>query len=169
MINYQLLKEEEIDDYYNFLTKYFPQLEIRSYEDTCLHLKNDNIVEVNKNNNEFISIVSYYKLDKYIYIEYLAVNSKYQSIGLGSKTLKYLQNKYSNIILEVELIEDEITKRRVDFYKRNNFKYNEQEYWIGPINKELNKKVELKLMSYPSKLNDIEFKNIYNLISSVYK
>ena len=62
-----------------------------------------------------------------------------------------------SILLEVELPNSTINQRRIKFYERIGFKFNQQYYEIPPL-KEGQTSLQLLLMSYPTLLStkDVE-------------
>ena len=88
----------------------------------------------------------------------------------GAELLKEITSFYQKTIcLEVEPPADEMTKRRVDFYKRNGFFLNEYPYTQPPISKGKNP-VPLMIMSSGKELSEPEFHIIKEkLYCEVYK
>lgn len=78
---------------------------------------------------EFIGLIILIKYNEFILLDYFAIVKEKRNIGIGTKILKMLVEKYKDkkIILEIEStkeklenIEDRI--RRKSFYLKNNFK-----------------------------------------------
>ena len=70
--------------------------------------------------------------------------------------------------MEVEPIEDQLTKRRVEFYNRLGFKLNDYEYKQPPL-QEGNEYLKLEIMSYPEKISKEEFLEFQDkVINNVY-
>ena len=55
------------------------------------------------------------------YLMYFAINKEMRNKGLGSSILKDLIKKYNAIILSIETKKNIVSKKRKDFYLRNNF------------------------------------------------
>ena len=67
-----------------------------------------------------------WEFESFIYIEHFAVDPALRNSGTGSAMLQELVKQYQKpICLEVELPEDELTRRRIGFYERNGFVFNE--------------------------------------------
>ena len=63
-----------------------------------------------------------WEFESFIYIEHFAVDPALRNSGTGSAMLQELVKQYQKpICLEVELPEDELTRRRIGFYERNGF------------------------------------------------
>lgn len=70
-----------------------------------------------------------WEFESFIYIEHFAVDPALRNSGTGSAMLQELVKQYQKpICLEVELPEDELTRRRIGFYERNGFVFNEYPY-----------------------------------------
>lgn len=68
-----------------------------------------------------VGLVVYWKFEKFIYLEHLAVLQFYRKKGIGAHVLQKLQEVGSPILLEVEIPYDEASTRRVAFYHRCGF------------------------------------------------
>ena len=89
---------------------------------------------------------------------------------MGSRFIKEFLNKSAKkTVLEVEYPEDEISMRRIEFYRRIGMNINDYEYVQPPLQKgkEL---LPLKIMSYPDTLDKAQFEYIRKeLYDNVYK
>ena len=91
-----------------------------------------------------------WEFESFTYIEHFAVDPVLRNSGTGSAMLQELVRKYQKqICLEVELPEDELTRRRIGFYERNGFVFNEYPYIQPPISKGKSP-VPLRIMTYGS-------------------
>lgn len=68
-----------------------------------------------------VGLVVYWKFEKFIYIEHLAVLQFHRRKGIGECVLHKLQEEGRPILLEVEIPYDEASTRRVAFYQRCGF------------------------------------------------
>ena len=84
--------------------------------------------------------------------------------------LQELVRKYQKqICLEVELPEDELTRRRIGFYERNGFVFNEYPYIQPPISKGKSP-VPLRIMTYGSAITQDTFEEMKRVLyQRVYK
>lgn len=62
-----------------------------------------------------------WEFSEFIYLEHLAVNPNFRNKGIGSEIITEFKQSIKPVILEIEPPSDEITTRRLMFYKRNNF------------------------------------------------
>jgi GNAT superfamily N-acetyltransferase len=102
-------------------------------------------------------------------VEHFAVNPVLRNGGVGSRMLKALKEDAEKmIILEVEPPIEEIAVRRVRFYERNGFFFNDYPY-IQPSMGEGRKETPLFLMSTERKIDEEEYRMIRNtLYTKVY-
>ncbi|MBD8390308.1 GNAT family N-acetyltransferase [Dysgonomonas sp. BGC7] len=123
------IKGEEDKYYKQFLSVYkssFPVFEQRSQEQQSAAFKNNSycLVALVKG-DKLASFISYWEFDDYIYIEHLAVNSELRGQNIGSFTLsKFAQNNRKILLLEIDPLVDEVSKRRLCFYKKLGYKVN---------------------------------------------
>ena len=110
-----------------------------------------------------------WEFETFIYVEHFAVNPVLRNGGVGSKMLKALtEDAEKMIILEVEPPTEEIAVRRVRFYERNGFFFNDYPY-IQPSMGEGRKETPLFLMSTERKIDEEEYRMIRNtLYTKVY-
>ena len=111
-----------------------------------------------------------WEFESFIYIEHFAVDPSLRNSGTGSAMLKELVKQYQKpICLEVELPEDELTRRRIGFYERNGFVFNEYPYIQPPISKGKSP-VPLRIMTYGEAITRETFEAMKNVLyRSVYK
>ena len=111
-----------------------------------------------------------WEFESFIYIEHFAVDSALRNSGTGSAMLQELVKQYQKpICLEVELPEDELTRRRIGFYERNGFVFNEYPYIQPPISKGKSP-VPLRIMTYGSAITQDTFEEMKRVLyQRVYK
>ena len=111
-----------------------------------------------------------WEFESFIYVEHFAVDPALRNSGTGSAMLQELVKQYQKpICLEVELPEDELTRRRIGFYERNGFVFNEYPYIQPPISKGKSP-VPLRIMTYKSEITREEFQKMKEILyRRVYK
>ena len=111
-----------------------------------------------------------WEFESFIYIEHFAVDPALRNSGTGSAMLQELVKQYQKpICLEVELPEDELTRRRIGFYERNGFVFNEYPYIQPPISKGKSP-VPLRIMTYGSAITQDTFEEMKRVMyQRVYK
>ena len=76
----------------------------------------------------FPNIIQYFLADFY-YLEHLAVCPEMRNQKIGQKVLDYIREHLSGEhLLEVEPAVDEITTRRINYYRRNGYEIVEKQY-----------------------------------------
>lgn len=157
--------------FFEILESSFLKEEFRSFENQKALLEKD-IYQILFcfSDDELIGIMAFWHLSEFTFIEHFAVKEPFRGKGIGRKMMKLLQCKNkNNVILEVELPYNEMNVKRIEFYKKLRFKYNDFEYYQAPLNKG-DKPLPLRIMSYPESISKSEFDVIKNkLIKSVYK
>lgn len=111
-----------------------------------------------------------WEFESFTYIEHFAVDPVLRNSGTGSAMLQKLVKQYQKpICLEVELPEDELTRRRIGFYERNGFVFNEYPYIQPPISKGKSP-VPLRIMTYGSAITQDTFEEMKRVLyQRVYK
>ena len=105
-----------------------------------------------------------WEFESFTYIEHFAVDPALRNSGTGSAMLQELVRKYQKqICLEVELPEDELTRRRIGFYERNGFVFNEYPYIQPPISKGKSP-VPLRIMTYGSAITQDTFEEMKRVL-----
>ncbi len=79
---------------------------------------------------ELLALLFYWIEGDILYVEFLAVNPQMRGRNLGSRIVERLLELYPDklVILEIEPPEDEMTVRRLNFYRRLGFQPNDYEY-----------------------------------------
>lgn len=159
------------EDVFNLMQKSFPETEYRTYENQK-KLLNDpryKIFEFRDDAKNLIAFMAVWNFETFRFIEHLAVSPKCRGMGTGSKIMKdFIAKSNSKIVLEIEIPNDETSKKRLRFYEKLGFKMNNLDH-IQPPLREGAPTIKLNILSYPEKLSANEFKNIQNkLYSDVY-
>lgn len=163
--------KDDFNSFFKVMEKSFPEIERRTMEEQKkLFDESKYRVLGYKDNNEVKAFIALWEFDDFNFIEHFAVDKELRGNGIGSRFIKEFLNKSTKkTILEVEYPEDEISARRIEFYKRMGMKVNDYEYVQPPLQKgkEL---LPLKIMSYPDKLHESQFNYIRKeLYDNVYK
>jgi len=170
--NLKEFQHSDFDRFFKLMREGFPSVEMRSCEDAKNLLYEDlyNII-VDKDENENITaFIANWEFSDFNFIEHFAVDSKIRGSGIGTAMLKAYLNKCNKpIFLEVELPENHVSIRRIEFYKRLGFYLNNFEYLQPPMQKQYDF-LPLKVMSYPRSVDEKEFINFKNTVyDRVYK
>ena len=160
------------DSLFNLMEEAFPSVERRSYEDAkkllCEELYNI-IVDKDENDN-ITAFIASWEFNDFNYIEHFAVEGKIRGNGIGTSMLQaYLNKSNKPIFLEVEPPENDVSLRRIEFYKRLGFHLNNFEYLQPPMQRQ-HDFLPLKIMSYPIIAEEDDFMNFKNIVyNKVYK
>ena len=152
---------KDFDTIFTIIEKSFPLNEYRTYQKQKELFNNKRYqvyLSFNSNNEEVNGFVSVWNFDSFTFIEHLAILPNYRNQGIGSKILAELNKKFFNqLCLEVELPNNQIAKRRIEFYKRNGFHVNNYPYAQPPYLEGANE-IPMYLMTNQRAINIDEFK-----------
>ena len=121
-----------------------------------------------------VAFAATWDFGSFLFVEHLAVAPQCRNRGLGAALLARLQAEHPcRLCLEVELPQDELSRRRIGFYKRCGFTFNEHLYTQPPISRG-RQPVPLRLMSTGGALTPDEFtavrdtlyKEVYHVTNS---
>lgn len=159
------LNKEDFAAVFQIMDSSFPEDERRSEEEQKKLLdKPEYTIYGITDQNILIGFLSVWDLSEFIYIEHFAISRNYRNGGRGRDFLNSLLSTVSKkIVLEVEPPETELTKRRIGFYQRNGFFYNDYNYMQLAYSPE-KAPVPLKLMTFPEAISAREFEKIRDCI-----
>ncbi len=114
--------------------------------------------------NAYVGFISIWNFGSFVYVEHFAIDEQARNGGIGRIALQQFMEQFNlPIILEVELPEDEMSKRRIGFYERIGFSLCNVSYFQPPYRKG-EASIEMRLMSYGSMDICTQFNNICRLI-----
>ena len=102
------------------LTASFPADEYRPLEEQRRNVESIDMFHMNIlfAGEEPAGLLSYWQFDGYIYVEHFAIHPTLRGKGYGHEAIDGLIREQRNIVLEVEIPTDDITRRRIAFYTR---------------------------------------------------
>ena len=163
------LTEKDFDKVYALLKQSFIDDELRPYDEQRALLKEpiyEIYAERAEHSDELKAMLAVWDFETFVFIDYLAVHPAYRNQQLGNKILEALSAMTpKDICLEIETPKDELTFRRLEFYRRNHFVLCDFPYDQPPIAKG-NAPVALSLMSSAPILEKEKFEHIK---SEIYK
>ncbi|MCM1290237.1 MAG: GNAT family N-acetyltransferase [Corallococcus sp.] len=107
--------------------------------------------------NEAVGVVGYFDALDFIYFENFCIVPDKRNGGFGSATLRLLtENLPKPFILEAELPVDDITRRRIAFYKRNGMEENPYAH-IQPHYRAADPDLPLLVLSYGAPLTQPQY------------
>ena len=96
----------------------------------------------------YVGFLTHWQFEDFRYVEHFAIDPSARNGGIGGAALRlFLASQEDAVVLEVELPEDELTRRRVGFYERQGFRLDSQRY-IQPPYRLGGVSLELRLMTY---------------------
>lgn len=162
------MRPDEFSQVFEIMVASFPESERRDYagEKALLDLDYYHIYVFRDDDKDQVqAFIAIWDLDDFLYVEHFAVSGQYRNLGLGGKILdEFADQADKTIILEVEPPQDEWAKRRIGFYKRHEFHYNDYAYFQPKLSID-HPELPLRLMSYPEAMTEEQFiatrKNLY--------
>ena len=165
-MEFEKLKSEDIKSMYHLMQQAFPAEQMREYKNHQLLYDKGYFEAFGKKYEcgSVIAVISIWKLEEIRYIEHLVVKQELRGKGIGEKLVQFaFQKEKAPFLLEVELPENDIAKRRIDFYKRLGMYYNDYEYFQPPWKKEYGM-LPLRFMTYPKKIDEKTFQKYKNML-----
>ncbi len=176
LIEYKVIEDSSDPLLINVESTYtfsFPEAERRAFNLFCDVLDNEDRFNVYAlfNNDKYIGFITSWNFDKFTYVEHFAIDESARNGGFGGEAMKQFLKITSNpVVLEVELPEDDMSKRRIGFYERLGFKLDNHSYLQPPFRKGENW-LPMFLMSFGSidltKDYDTVRNNIYTYVYNV--
>lgn len=141
----------------------FPFEERRCPEDQRRVAETDPRLTVNAlvSENRFVGLLTYWKLDGMMYVEHLATLPEVRGGGMGRRVMEKLTGCSDvPVVLEVEPPVDELTRRRVDFYRRCGFVLWEKRRYLQPSYHSGSGSLPLQLMVYGGLDESLDFDRV---------
>lgn len=130
--------------------------ELRNYTDTKTIFHNNIILQ----DEAPIGLITYWDFDAFCYIEHFAIAPHLRNGGYGKEALNHLCKILERpIVLEVEIPEEEMAKRRIGFYQRQGFILWEKPYQQPPY-KAGDDYLPLYLMAYGNLQCDKDYETV---------
>lgn len=118
-----------------------------------------------------VGLLGYWRFEAFTFLEHIAVSSACRGSGLGTSTVRGLQEAAClPLILETELPDmNSQAPKRIRWYESLGFHSNQQEY-VQPAYAKHQNPVPSRIMSYPHRLSTGDFEAIREtLYSQVYR
>ncbi len=162
------IKKEEFLPFYQKMEAYFIYDERRDYASSCnvFNHKEFTFYAIEEKNQN-IGFISVWECKEFTYIEHFAIDTAYRKRGYGGKAIDMILNRYPFVILEIELPEDEMKKKRLHFYEKHGFVQNHF-FYVQPPYHENGNSIPMMILSYPHEIQD-EKSVIQELYACVYQ
>jgi ribosomal protein S18 acetylase RimI-like enzyme len=149
----------------------FPTEEKRSIEKHIKLMKDNPFFRFHAamKKEQVIGMVVLWELSDFTHIDYLATAPDYRNKGYGKMIIKQIQQLYKGlIVLEVEMPDNDLAKRRINFYTRLGFHLLDFPYFMPKYNHPT-EPLSMLLMSFPNIIDNYMCKEVMNQIhSNVY-
>lgn len=170
---YQLekLQEKDFEEVWEIMYDSFPVDERRTKEAQKSLLSEDTYSLYGyRKEGQLAAFFAVWEFKDFAFVEHFAVKKEARNGGIGAGLLQQLLRQLNKmVILEVELPESELAKRRIGFYERNGFVQNGYPY-VQPALSAEGKPLPLQIMSMPTALDEAEFENVRDtLYRGAYK
>ncbi len=150
------VRENQFDEVYSIMQESFPLEEYRPYAEqkALLHKSFYKIYGIGEERIEGFFAV--YEWEDMRFIEHFALSPALRGQGIGGRALQALLKLSDKpTYLEVELPKTPLARRRIGFYERNGFSYNDYPYTQPSISAG-RKAIPLRIMSYPTESTEEE-------------
>lgn len=166
------ISAEDFEKFYALLEASFPQGELRTksaFRELCERSRFYKIFTLFKG-SELIALFTVWEFEDFSFGDHFAVSPSARCGGIGTQLLtEVTKNCLSPFVLEVELPEDELSMRRLNFYLRNGFNKNPQEYMLPPMQEGF-EAIPMNILSYPTLIDESDFDKTKDVIyKEVYK
>lgn len=163
---FQKLTKEQFDLVFPILEESFPieELRIKEEQRELLDKSEYSLCAIKSEGGAVQGVVAYWELADFLYIEHLAIKKEARCGGIGGKQLmKLLEEMGKPVVLEVELPKGDLEKRRVGFYERLGFAFNEYGYLQPPL-RAGHDLLPLRLMTYPEAIDEVTYERYKDLL-----
>lgn len=161
--------EEFVRELYNSA---FPEDERRDFSLVSQTVKDTSLdfFLIRNEKQQLAGFISLWDFETFVYIEHFATCEAFRGQGIGAKVMQRLRNTITKpIIFEVELPDNPLAKRRIDFYKRCGFDVLPYPYTQPPYDKDKHSIPMLIMTQSDKPMNAKEFeKTIERLHKEVY-
>ena len=175
-INISKAKKEDYPFFFKLYTASFPEEERRDYSlegdlQRFIESHQEFTLYIIKNKNERAGFITIWDLGEFLYGEHLATLPEIRGKGTGAAVLEEVKRiadeRGKGFLLEVEMPENEMSRRRIGFYERNGFTLHPDYKYIQPPYRAGLPEVEMLLMTYGNLTPTPEY--IAHLHHKVYK
>lgn len=162
-----MMLQKRFDHVFEIMKQSFPEAEYREYSEQKKLLTNScyRLLTEENEQNEVIGFLAGWEFKSFRYVEHLAVSPNIRGGGIGRRLMERFMNQSDKpVILEVELPDDELKRRRIGFYKRLGFCLGDLSYIQPPLRAVRQHTLSLQIMSYPAKLSPTQFEMVRKLL-----
>ena len=168
------LTKDDFDGIFSILSRSFPEVEYRNREEQkALFSEPWYRVYGYEKDGVLVGVLAVWELDSVRFGEHLAVDPDCRNGGIGKQLISwYLEQSDRPFVLEVEIPDNDLARRRVGFYQRLGLTLNEFPYLQMPL-REGDEPLPLYIMSYPHPVSEADFaaqkREIYARVYHVFE
>lgn len=163
----RIVTKDGFEKVYPILAQSFPETELRTKEDQFALLRKEcyHLYAIKDEKERNSGVIAAWELPgDLLYVDHFAILPEKRNHGFGGNVLDlFLDWQRKKTVLEVELPEDEITRRRIGFYERHGFVWNDYPYMQPPMRKG-QKPFPLRLMTKPAALDAESYERYRSVI-----
>lgn len=154
----------------------FPLTERRSFENiqACMQGEHCKVVAYHMD-GVVIGFLIFWEYEEFIYIEFFATNPQMRNSGNGSFILRDFVEEHGSkpLILEIDEMSDDISKRRCGFYMREGFVLNPFVH-RPPAYNDPNVNLDMHIMTFRNEITEEQYKDfnhllIHEIMSNLYQ
>ncbi|MFV0468691.1 MAG: GNAT family N-acetyltransferase [Dysgonomonas sp.] len=152
LIPVDILQKADLEFIEKLYIESFPRNERRPLADFHDLIENESdyvVLLIVNDDKERIGFITYWKLDLSIFAEHFAIAPEYRNGGNGKNAVELFLSLFDKpIILEAEIPDTDIAKRRINFYERLKFKvWKDIEYVQPPYESEFDA-IPMSILTY---------------------
>jgi len=151
--------DPHFDEFWKIYSASFPLNERReSDQQADVFKKPEYQVDIYLSDNHVIGFIAYWTTTNFIYIEHLAIAPEVRSEGFGSAILKpFIEREPIPVILEIEPIIIDLTRRRLKFYESLGFVPNDHLHYQPPYHTS-DQPLHLVILTYPNQIDEAPYR-----------
>ncbi|MGF9696271.1 GNAT family N-acetyltransferase [Paenibacillus sp. MABNR03] len=161
-----MMINNRFDQVFEILKQSFPESEYREYAEQKKLLSNPlyRLLTEENGQNEVIGFLAGWEFETFRYVENVAVSPSIRGSGIGKQIMeRFMKESDMPVILEVELPDDDLRRRRIGFYERLGFRLEDYTY-VQPALRAGQPAMPLQIMSYPKGLTSSEFEMVRKVL-----
>lgn len=156
---------ELLSGVWDIYQKSFPPTEMRTLTNLKNILQGDHCRLVSYNDGDsVVGFILFWEYEHFIYIEFFATNPEMRNSGMGSYILRdFISEQTKTIILEIDQISNDISRRRCGFYQREGFILNSFTH-TPPAYNNKNVNLDMHIMVYGREITQQEYDNFNKIL-----
>ncbi len=160
--------QPEFQHFWHLYQESFPEIERKDMQGIAIALAKEQFHnELFFNDGKPVAMLAYWLYPHFCYLEYIAVDPSQKGQGTGSQILHELLSRTAQpVILEIEHVVDETTRRRQTFYERLGFVGNPQHEHCQPPYQKGFQPLPMLLMTHPQAITAEAYNEFYHILTT---